>query len=174
MNRILVVALGLVVAGGCSRAENESGGKRVPVVPPPADVTIPGDLRINVTVDGAPHAPLDAKALAGRPPDFQDEDRRAWKLTGLLPEMDRVGASVEARGKSGIGVRLDRPSTPGALEPVLFLTRRGEMVATMVDPAQPFPDYHGQGGRLKRPGDTMPHVSPVLELAVTTLPRTAP
>ena len=167
------IALGLVAVTAvmaCSRAENESAGKRTPVAPPPAEVDIPSDLKIDVSVDGATRPSLDARTLAARPPDFKDDDRRAWKLTGLLPELDRVGASIEARGKNGVSVRLERPSAPGALEPVLFLTRRGEMVATMLDPAQPFPDYHGQGGRLRRPGDTMPHVSPVLALAVRTTP----
>ena len=162
------IALGLWMVVACSRAENESAGKRVPVAPPPAEVASPTDLQIEVSVDGAPRPALDGKALAARPPDFQDEDRKAWKLTGLVPELDKAGASIEARGKNGVSVRLDRPSAPGALEPVLFLTRRGELVATMLDPAQPFPDYHGQGGRLRRPGDTMPHVSPVLALAVRT------
>jgi hypothetical protein len=168
------IALGLSAAissaGACSRAENEAAGKRTPVAPPPAEVDIPSDLSIEVTVDGAARPALDAKALAARAPDFKDEDRRAWKLTGLVPELDRAGASIEARGKNGVSVRLERPTAPGALEPVLFLTRRGELVATMVDPAQPFHDYHGQGGRLRRPGDTMPHVSPVLALAVRTTP----
>lgn len=154
----------------CSRAENESAGRRTPVAPPPVEVDVPQDLRIELTVDGVARPPIDAKTLASRAPDFRDEERRAWKLSTLVPELDRVGASVEARGKQGVSVRLERQAAPGALEPVLFLTRRGELVATMVDPAHPFPDYHGQGGRLRRPGDTMPHVSPVLALLVRTQP----
>lgn len=161
---ILVSAL--VVS--CSRAEDERGGKRTPVAPPPAEVDIPRDVSIAVTVDGAARPAIDSKALAAHAPDFKDEDRRAWKLTGLVPELDHAGASIEARGKNGVSVRLERPTAAGGLEPVLFLTRRGELVATMLDPAQPFPDYHGQGGRLRRPGDSMPHVSPVLELIVVT------
>lgn len=163
MNRWL---LALVLLGACSRAEDEVKGKRTPVPPPPVEVAVPDGLRIAVTVDGAARAPLDAAALRARKPDFADDERRAWRLTALIPELDREGASVEARGYSGVSVRLERPTAPGALEPVLFLTRRGDVVATMVDPTRPFPEYHGQGGRLRRPGDTMPHVSPVLELAV--------
>ncbi len=168
MVRLAWIALGLVLTAACSRAENEAGVKRTPVVPPPAEVAIPTDLRIAISVDGAARPALDAAALAARPPDFVDADRRAWRLTGLVPELDQAGASIEARGNGGVSVRLDRPALPGGLEPVLFLTRRGDLVATMLDPAQPFPEYHGQGGRLRRPGDTMPHVSPVLELAVVT------
>lgn len=164
----IALSLTLALVAGCSRAEDERSGKRTPVAPPPVEVDIPRDLSIRVTVDGAVRPTLDAKALAAHAPDFKDEDRRAWKLTGLVPELDHAGASIEARGKNGVSVRLERPSAPGGLEPVLFLTRRGELVATMLDPAQPFPDFHGQGGRLRRPGDSMPHVSPVLELAVRT------
>jgi hypothetical protein len=166
----LVMASGASGAAGCSRAEDETRGKRTPAAPPPVEVAIQSDLRIEVTVDGQPRPPLDAATLQARPPDFRDPDRRAWRLAGLLPELDRPGASIEARGKAGVTVRLERPAKPGGLEPVLFLTRRGELVATMLDPAQPFPDYHGQGGRLRRPGDTMPHVSPVLALAVVSAP----
>lgn len=154
----------------CSRAENESAGRRTPVAPPPVEVDVPKDLRIELTVDGVARPPIDAKTLSARAPDFRDEERRAWKLVTLVPELGRVGASVEARGKQGVSVRLERQAETGALEPVLFLTRRGELVATMVDPAHPFPDYHGQGGRLRRPGDTMPHVSPVLALLVRSQP----
>lgn len=163
------IALGLCGVLACSRAENESAGRRTPVAPPPVEVDVPADTRIEVTVDGAPRPAIDARALSARAPDYRDEERRAWKLTGLVPELDRVGASIEARGTSGVSVRLERQAN-AALEPVLFLTRRGELVATMVDPAQPFPEYHGQGGRLRRPGDTMPHVSPVLALVVRTQP----
>jgi hypothetical protein len=50
---------------------------------------------------------------------------------------------------------------------VLFLTRRGEVMVAAVDPKDPFPRYHGQGGRLRRGGDPMPRVAPVARLAVT-------
>jgi hypothetical protein len=158
----------LVALAACSRAEDEGKGKRTPSAPPPVDVKIPAGLAIPVTVDGAAHAPIDAAVLAAHRPDFQDEDRRAWKLVTLVPELDRDGARVEAVGQQGIRVQMARPPGAAGPQPVLFLTRRGDVVATLVDPAQPFPDYHGQGGRLRRPGDTMPHVTPVLELAVVT------
>lgn len=158
----------LLACAGCSRAEDETRGKRTPTAPPPATVEVPADLSIAVSVDGAARPVIDAKLLTARPPDYADADRRAWRLVGLIPDYDRDGASIEVRGKGGISVRFDRPPGAAGPQPVLFLTRRGDVVATMVDPAEPFPDYHGQGGRLRRPGDTMPHVSPVLELAVVT------
>lgn len=168
MSVIRTIALVAALSAGCSRAENESGTKRTPVAPPPADVSVPSDLRIPVTVDGAARDPITAATLGARAPDYQDADRRAWRLVGLLPELAQSGASVEARGNQGVTVRMDMPPGTAGPQPVLFLTRRGELVATLIDPAEPFPNYHGQGGRLRRPGDTMPHVSPVLELAVVT------
>jgi hypothetical protein len=53
---------------------------------------------------------------------------------------------------------------------VLYLTRRGEMAAAVIDSADPFPDYHGQGGRLRRPGDPLPRVLPVSELRIRVEP----
>jgi hypothetical protein len=50
---------------------------------------------------------------------------------------------------------------------VLFLTRRGEVIASAVDPKNSFPDYHGRGGRLHRAGDTMLQVAPVSSLAIS-------
>ncbi len=169
MRRLLVVFALAGVAAGCSRAGEESAGKRTPVPPPPQAVTVPADLKIAVTVDGVAQPAIDAARLGGQAPDYADDERRAWRLSRLLPAFDRPGAIVEAHGRAGIAVKLQWPAA-GGLEPVLFLTRRGGIAVTVVDPAVPFPDYHGQGGRLRRPGDPLPHVSPVLELAVVTAP----
>jgi hypothetical protein len=61
---------------------------------------------------------------------------------------------------------MQRPATADEPQPVLFFTRRGEVVATQVRPEDPFPQFHGQGGRLRRPGDTTPRISPVVALRV--------
>jgi hypothetical protein len=170
----LVAAAGLAGAiaapSGCAKASDEKAAKRLPELPPPEDVGIPAGLTIAVTIDGAAAPAITAARLEGIKPDFLDNERRAWKLTTILPELDRPGAAVEARGATGVAVRLDRPATAGALEPVLFLTRRGDVVVSIVDPANPFPEYHGQGGRLRRQGDPMPRLSPVTSLAVVTTP----
>jgi len=50
---------------------------------------------------------------------------------------------------------------------VLFLTRRGEVIVSMIDPKDPFPRYHGQGGRLQRAGDSWPRVVRVQRLEIT-------
>ena len=61
------------------------------------------------------------------------------------------GSAVEAAGAEGVAVKFAQP-TPEGLEPVLYLTRRGDIVVAAVDPKDPFPKYHGQGGRLHRAG----------------------
>jgi hypothetical protein len=163
---VAVVAFATLGLAGCAKASEEQKGKRTPLTPPPAQVEIPAALSIDVTVDGAPAPPLTGDKLRATKPDFADPERQAWKLTTLLPELDRPGAAVEATGPTGVVVRLERPATPTAMDPVLFLTRRGDVVVALVDPANPFPDYHGQGGRLRRPGDPLTRLSPVSRLAV--------
>lgn len=159
------VLLAIAVAAACSRAGEESRTKRSPSPPPPSDVDVPAGLRIPVVIEGVDAPPIDAARLAALPPDFADADRRAWRLTTVVPAFDRPGRAIYADG-DGLSLRLERPATPTALAPVLFLTRRGDVVVTLLDPATPFPDFHGQGGRLRRPGDPQPHVSPVTALRV--------
>jgi hypothetical protein len=168
MVRWLLVAIASVACAACAKASDEQKGKRTPLTPPPAEVAIPPALSIPVTIDGVAAPPITAERLTTTKADFIDPERQAWKLTTLLPELDRPGASVEAHGPSGISMRLEHPATPAALMPILFLTRRGDVVVSVVDPADPFPDYHGQGGRLRRPGDPLPRLSPVGSLAVVT------
>ena len=163
--RIAIVALALALVA-CSRASDESRSKRSPTPPPPPTVEIPSGLTIPIWIDGAPSAPIDAARLAQRAPDFADDERRAWRLTTLVPAFDQPGRAIEAEGNPGMSIRLDRPDASAALVPVLFLTRRGDVVVALLDPADPFPQFHGQGGRLRRPGDTQPHVSPVTALRV--------
>jgi hypothetical protein len=162
---LLTCALALAAAA-CGRAEDSSSAKRSPRPPAPPRVEIPADLRIPVTIDGAPSTTVDAALLGQLPPDFVDDERRAWRLRRLVPALASPSAAVEAVGKAGVGVRYG--GGDGELEPVLMLTRRGDVVVAAVDPARPFPDYHGQGGRLGRPGDPMPHVGKITVLRVVT------
>lgn len=163
--RIAIVSLAVALVA-CSRASDESRSKRSPTPPPPPTVVIPSGLRIPVSIDGVPSAPIDAARLEHLAPDFADEERRAWRLTTLVPAFDQPGRAIEADGTPGMSIRLDRTEASAPLVPVLFLTRRGDVVVTVLDPAEPFPQFHGQGGRLRRPGDTQPHVSPVTALRV--------
>ena len=166
--RVLVVAMLLVA---CSRASEEEQGKRAPIPPPPIAVHVPSDLRIPVQIDGADAPAITAASLAAIAPDFADQDHHAWKLVALVPAFGtHEGAVLEAKGQGGVALKLDRPPSASAPQPVLFLTRRGDVAITEIDPAHPFPEFHGQGGRLKRQGDPMPRIQPVMSVSVTTKP----
>jgi len=158
MRRLLI----LVLAAACSRASDDA--KKLQASPPFKDMAPPSDLSIAVEVDGKALAPITAAAL-DRKPDFQDAERKAWLISSLVAEAGS-GATIEVSSPTGVTVKLVHPS-PEGLEPVLFLTRRGEVIASTIDPKDPFPPYHGRGGRLHRAGDQLPHVGPVAKLAIT-------
>lgn len=164
MRRWLLIAL-LSLAAACSRASNEGKAKQWQEQPPPKDMAVPAGLSITVTLDGKDHAPITSQTLETTKPDFADPEHKAWRIPTLIPEAT-PGTTVEAASPSGVAVKFTGP-TPDGLEPVLFLTRRGEVIVAAVDPKDPFPRFHGQGSRLKRPGDSMPRVAPVTRLAIT-------
>lgn len=166
MARWLLIVVALV---GCSRASNEGEAKKWQESPPPKEISVPAGLSIAVSVDGADKPPITTAVLEQTKPDFVDPDHRAWRVPTLIAEAGPPGTVVEAASPSGVAVKFTHP-TPEGLEPVLFLTRRGEVMVAAVDPKDPFPKYHGQGSRLKRPGDTMPRVAPVTKLSVATKP----
>jgi hypothetical protein len=166
---VIVLVLGLGLAGACSRASNEGQAKQWQEAPPPKEVTVPAGLSIAVSVDGADKAAITSDVLAKLKPDFIDDEHRAWRIPTLVPDAAPTGSLVEATSPSGVAVKFTRP-TPEGLEPVLFLTRRGEVIVAALDPKDPFPRYHGQGSRLRRPGDSMPRVNPVAKLAITRAP----
>ncbi len=153
-------------SGACSRASDEAEVKQWQDPPPARDTTPPADLRIELRIDGAAKEPIIASKLHGTKADFNDEERSAWLIQTLVPEARVAGATVEAVSPAGLSVKFTRPS-PEGLEPVLFLTRRGEVIVSALDPKQPFPRYHGQGGRLHRAGDSLPRVAPVARLEIT-------
>jgi hypothetical protein len=164
----LLIGAAIVAASGpaCSRASDEGEARPWAKDPPPTKaVAPPSDLAIAVRVDGADRAPITAAALTAAKPDFADAERSAWLIATLVPEAAAAGTTVEAMSPVGVSVKFERPSALG-LEPVLFLTRRGEVLVSAIDPKDPFPRYHGQGGRLKRAGDAYPRVSPVARLDV--------
>jgi hypothetical protein len=162
MRRRLLIAL--LLAAACSRASNEGEAKQWQEQPPPKEVGVPAGLSIGVTVNGGEHAPITSELLEKTKPDFVDTERRAWRIQTLVPDAAQ-GTTVEASSPTGVAVKFAQP-TPEGLEPVLFLTRRGEVIVAALDPKDPFPRYHGQGARLHRPGDTMPRVAPVTKLAI--------
>jgi hypothetical protein len=161
--------LAVVVVAACSKASEEAQTRQWPEPPPAREVVIPEKLEIAVTVDGAPRPAITAVLLRGAKPDYADEERKAWKIPSLVSEAGPPGV-VEATSPAGVSVKFAHP-TPDGLEPVLFLTRRGEVIVAALDPKDPFPRYHGQGGRLHRAGDQMPRIGPVSKLDIT---RTRP
>lgn len=165
-----VAVLGvLALATACSKPSETTDAKRSPKPPPPvaSSVAIPGAVHVDVEIDGAPAAPIDAARLAASKPDFVDDDHRAWRIVTLVgPAAGRPGAVVAAVGDKGLS--LDMPAPAGAKDPVpaLSLNRRGEVVVGLVAPDAPFPDYHGRGGRLSRPGDPLPHLAAPTKLRI--------
>ncbi|HEY5950638.1 MAG TPA: hypothetical protein VIV40_34335 [Kofleriaceae bacterium] len=164
MARWLVIVLAVAA---CSRASTEGEAKKWQESPPPKELAVPTGLSIAVQVDGADKPPITSAVLEATKPDFSDDDHRAWKVPTLIAEAAPNGSFVEASAPSGVAVKFAHPTADG-LEPVLFLTRRGEVIVAALDPKDPFPKYHGQGSRLRRPGDSTPRVAPVTKLAITT------
>jgi hypothetical protein len=162
------VIVALLAIAACSRASDEAPKKTWADKPPPVDMPVPANLNIAVTVDGAPHAPITAATLNSKKADFEDAERTAWLIGTLVPDVPG-NATIKATSPTGMSIEIDRPS-PTGLEPVLFLTRRGDVIVSTVDPKDPFPRYHGQGGRLHRAGDANPRVNPVAKLAITSKP----
>ena len=168
LRRLLIV----VVLAACSRASDEGNAKKWQEAPPPKGVSVPAGLSIAVSVDGVDKSPITSDVLVKTTPDFVDADHRAWRIPTLVSEAAPAGSVVEASSPTGFSVKFAHP-TPEGLEPVLFLTRRGEVIVAALDPKDPFPKYHGQGSRLRRPGDAMPRVAPVTKLAISlTAPAT--
>ena len=163
MARWLAIAFALCA---CSRASDEGEAKKWQSNPPPKEVEIPARLSIAVQIDGTDQPPITSDTLRVTKPDFTDPEHRAWRIPTLVPAA--ASATIEAWSPSGVAVKF--VPTEG-IEPVLFLTRRGELIVAAVDPKDPFPRYHGQGSRLRRPGDAMPHVGPVTKLAITRATR---
>jgi hypothetical protein len=169
--RVLAFVVAMSAAAACSKASPEGDKKQWQESPPPKEVSVPAGLSIAVEVDGAARPAITSDQLAKTKPDFADEDHRAWRIPTLVPDAAASGVVVEASSPSGVAVKFARPTADG-LEPVLFLTRRGELIAAALDPKDPFPRYHGQGSRLRRPGDSMPRVAPVTKLAIASAPKT--
>jgi hypothetical protein len=168
MTRWFVLAVLAFATGvACSRASDEGDKRKWQEAPPPKEVSVPAGLAIGVEVDGRVLAPITSEVLTQTKPDFVDTEHRAWRITTLVPDASAKGTVVEASSPSGVAVKFTAPTVDG-LEPVLFLTRRGEVIVAALDPKDPFPRYHGQGSRLRRPGDTMPRVAPVAKLSMTS------
>ncbi len=156
------IALVLSVLAACKEPTDESARKQW-AKSEPGLVEIPADLSIDVAIDGTAAPKITGAQLRATKPDFADAERSAWLVPKLVAN---ATGSLEAFGSAGISVTYPQPM-PNNLQPVLFLTRRGDVNVEAVDPADPFPRFHGNGGRLHRIGDSLPHVEKVTRLAIT-------
>jgi len=175
----VIAAILLYAATGCDKDKSShdlNEAKRMPKAPPPTAVVVPSDLRIPVEIDGREAPPIDAATLDARAPDFADTDRRAWRIDSLLGEpARREGAVIAVTGEHNVTIELGRADDAGTGPvPVLTVSRRGEILAAMVEPDAPFPPYHGRGGRLGRPGDRLPRIGGVTKIAVRLVPGGGP
>ena len=143
----------------CSKPGEDSEAKRSPIPEPAPGATLPSDLAIPVELANKVVFTIKAEMLNDRKPDFKDDERQAWRLDKILDEkVFPPGSVLEASGSDGVGISMHRPKSDDEPLPVIVLTRRAEVVAAIVKASDPFPDYHGQGGRLHRPGDPLPRL----------------
>lgn len=163
---VLVLALG---AGACEQHANE--GRRMPKAPPPPSAPVDKALSIAVTIDGVPAPPVDAERLERTPATYADEGKRAWRIDTLFGAKGaRTGVSYTVTGDGGVAIVLRPPRSLAEAVPVIAANLRGEVIVAMVSPGQPFPAYHGQGGRLGRRGDPLPRIGNVTSIAVAVGP----
>ena len=172
MGKLHVFALSLLVcclAPACDKTEVPNDGKRMPNPPPPGSSATNTTIAVSVVIDGAPAFTLDGARLETIKADYAEDERRAWRIPTLVgPSAASPGATIAATGDQGLALTMIMPSDPKAPEPVLVLSRRGEVIVTLADPEKPFPPYHGWGGRLGRPGDPLPRIAGVTRLDVTS------
>lgn len=153
MKRRIALAAALLLAGGCKVKEGRAPGN------------IPAGIDVAVTVDGQAAARADSAWLSARKPDFEDGEWRAWRLSALAGEAaEAAGTVVEVGDVDGQRSRLQ--AGPQAV-PVLTFNRQGELVVMVLDPANPFPSFHGRGGNRGRGGEE-DRVRNVTEIAVRT------
>lgn len=138
--------------------------RHLPNLHPPPKVSVPATLHIDVeTHDG--RSVIDAASLAAVQPDFADEQRVAWRLDRLIPPAAQPEMELVVESKAGVSVSFRNNDATRA--PVLMLNRRGELLVQLVELANPFPGYHGAGGRLRRPpADMLPFVAEVTRIRV--------
>jgi hypothetical protein len=167
VRRLLV----LLLVTACSKASESSDAKRMPLPPPPAASSAAeaaSSIHVDVFIDGAAAPPIDGAKLAATKPDYQEDEHRVWKLATLVgPAADRAGAVIAATGDKGVTVSMPRPATDKDPVPVLTVNRRGEVMVEMIEAGDPFPGYHGRGGRLARPGDPLPRIVGVTAIRVS-------
>lgn len=109
---------------------------------------IPAGIDVPVSVDGGATQRLTTEWLSANEAAFRDAEYRAWRLSALAgPVADQPGARIEADASDGATATLVAGTKA---VPVLTFNRQGELVVKLLDPANPFPPYHGRGGNRGR------------------------
>ena len=164
----LVLGLGQMLQG-CSR-DQPNEGKRLPKLGAPP-IAADAVLTIAVVVAGQPKASITAATLATTKPDWADGPRRAWRFETLLTAIGalapgglQAGAQISVTGSHGVTVDFALVTPASPLVPVIVYSQRGDVVAQFVDPADPFPAFHGEGGHLGRSPSPTPRVAGVSKL----------
>ncbi|RMH42946.1 MAG: hypothetical protein D6689_06560 [Deltaproteobacteria bacterium] len=160
------IAMACVLAAVGCKGDPPNVERQLPNLHPTPGVTVPAGLRIPVDVPGQPARVIDRAFLDGTSPDFKDGDRTAWRLDRLLG----LQPGDEVVAETAAGVRIGFPVTADRI-PVLLLNRRGEVGVLSVAPDDPFPRFHGAGGRRGRPPGDVPHASDVTRIAVKPAAR---
>ncbi|HLL23917.1 MAG TPA: hypothetical protein VK427_17385 [Kofleriaceae bacterium] len=160
-------ALAVLVVVACGKTEPANEGKRLPA-PPPAKRDLPADLQIDVVVDGVARPPITHETLTRVPPDFTDaQQRKAWRIARLVGAAETPETAFAITGTTNnITVEFPAMQTQNPLVPALSLSQRGQMIVEFVDPKDPFPRFHGEGGRLGRSPESEPRVSGVTRIEV--------
>ena len=153
---------------GCDR-DAPNRGRQMPRLAPAPATRVPESLHIEVRRSGKRRALIDAAALRGKKADFVADDRHAWRLRSLLGFDDTEALRFAITNRQGVSVSLHDPGKGGKPVAVMMLTRRSEVVMTMVDPQEPFPPYHGWGGRLGRSNTPYPRITEVQRIEVWPL-----
>lgn len=161
--RAIFATILIASLGACTKPSESTEAKRTPK-PPPAESAAIVPVTIAVEVDGTPAPAVNDAKLEATTPDFKDDEHRAWKISTLVPNANRAGETFALTGEQGVTIVLRSPPAPADPVPALMVNRRGELFGTLLDPAQPFPAYHGQGGRLARPGDPTTRIAGVTKI----------
>jgi hypothetical protein len=161
-------ALLLLFCLACGKSEPSNEGKLMPAPPPPPAKLreIPADLNIAVVVDGQEHAPITHDSLSAIAPEWSDaQGRKAWRVAKLAGVDEATNRWFAITGTTNnITVEFPSKSDANALVPALTLSQRGQMMLELVDPTDPFPRFHGEGGRLGRSPESEPRVAGVTRI----------
>ncbi len=158
--------LALLLLLACSKTESNEGKRLPQPPPPPGGSTASPSLSVAVAVDGQPRAPITSATLVSIAPDWSDAQRKAWRIARLVNLESTAQVTFAVTGTRDVTIEMPAESSEHKLVPALLLSQRGLIVAEFVDPAAPFPAFHGEGGRVGRPPPPTPRVQNATKIEV--------